>query len=78
MGREFIQLTGNDDNALEFNRRGGVGAISVTANIVPNFVLNFNLLHYFQMINHKKKQKVWIKFYNQFIIQCLLKAIPAQ
>ena len=31
MGNEFIQLTGNDDNALEFNRRGGVGAISVTA-----------------------------------------------
>ena len=35
MGKEFIQLTGNDDNALEFNKRGGVGAISVTANIVP-------------------------------------------
>ena len=26
MGKEFIQLTGNDDNALEFNKRGGVGA----------------------------------------------------
>ena len=25
MGKEFIQLT-NDDNALEFNKRGGVGA----------------------------------------------------
>ena len=24
MGKEFIQLTGNDDNALEFNKRGGV------------------------------------------------------
>ena len=35
MGKEFIQLTGNDDNALEFNKRGGVGAISVTANIAP-------------------------------------------
>ena len=22
MGKEFIQLTGNDDNALEFNKRG--------------------------------------------------------
>ena len=29
MGKEFIQLTGNDDNALEFNKRGGVGAIGV-------------------------------------------------
>ena len=35
MGKEFIQLTGNDDNALEFNKRGGVGAISVTGNIAP-------------------------------------------
>ena len=33
MGKDFIQLTGNDDNALEFNKRGGVGAISVTANV---------------------------------------------
>ena len=41
MGKEFIQLTGNDDNAFEFNKRGGVGAISVTANIAPNFVQIF-------------------------------------
>ena len=27
MGKEFIQLTGNDDNALEFNKRGGVGQL---------------------------------------------------
>ena len=41
MGKDFIQLTGNDDNALEFNKRGGVGAISVTANIAPKFCSNF-------------------------------------
>ena len=41
MGEEFIQLTGNDDNALEFNRRGGVGAISVTANIAPKLCSDF-------------------------------------
>ena len=35
MGNEFIQLTGEDGNALEFNKRGGVGCISVTANIAP-------------------------------------------
>jgi 4-hydroxy-tetrahydrodipicolinate synthase len=33
MGKDFIQLTGEDDNALEFNKRGGTGCISVTANI---------------------------------------------
>jgi 4-hydroxy-tetrahydrodipicolinate synthase len=41
LGKEFIQLTGNDDNALEFNKRGGVGAISVTANIAPKLCSDF-------------------------------------
>jgi 4-hydroxy-tetrahydrodipicolinate synthase len=41
MGKDFIQLTGNDDNALEFNKRGGVGAISVTANIAPKHCSEF-------------------------------------
>jgi len=41
MGKEFIQLTGNDDNALEFNKRGGVGAISVTANIAAKLCSDF-------------------------------------
>ena len=35
LGPEFIQLTGEDGLAFEFNRRGGVGMISVTANIAP-------------------------------------------
>jgi 4-hydroxy-tetrahydrodipicolinate synthase len=41
MGKDFIQLTGNDDNALDFNKRGGVGAISVTANIAPKLCSDF-------------------------------------
>ena len=41
LGKEFIQLTGNDDNALEFNKKGGVGAISVTANIAPKLCSDF-------------------------------------
>tara|TARA_B100000941_G_scaffold65625_1_gene43639 strand:- start:353 stop:1237 length:885 start_codon:yes stop_codon:yes gene_type:complete len=35
LGNEFIQLTGEDGLAFEFNKRGGVGVISVTANIAP-------------------------------------------
>ena len=35
LGNEFIQLTGEDGLALQFNKRGGVGVISVTANIAP-------------------------------------------
>ncbi len=35
LGNEFIQLTGEDGLALKFNKRGGVGIISVTANIAP-------------------------------------------
>ena len=41
MGKEFIQLTGEDSNALEFNRRGGVGCIGVTANIAPKLCSEF-------------------------------------
>jgi 4-hydroxy-tetrahydrodipicolinate synthase len=41
MGNEFIQLTGNDDNALEFNKRGGVGAIGVTANVAAKIASDF-------------------------------------
>tara|TARA_X000001036_G_scaffold434872_1_gene475023 strand:- start:940 stop:1809 length:870 start_codon:yes stop_codon:yes gene_type:complete len=41
MGDEFIQLTGNDDNALEFNKLGGVGAIGVTANIAAKLSSEF-------------------------------------
>ena len=35
LGPEFIQLTGEDGLAFEFNKRGGNGIISVTANIAP-------------------------------------------
>lgn len=34
-GADFIQLSGNDDMALGFNALGGIGAISVTANVAP-------------------------------------------
>ena len=35
LGNDFIQLTGEDGLAFQFNKRGGVGVISVTANIAP-------------------------------------------
>tara|TARA_B100001057_G_scaffold164516_1_gene165057 strand:+ start:2193 stop:3077 length:885 start_codon:yes stop_codon:yes gene_type:complete len=41
LGKDFLQLTGNDDNALEFNKKGGQGAISVTANIAPKLCSEF-------------------------------------
>jgi len=41
LGSEFIQLTGEDGNVLEFNKRGGTGCISVTANIAPKLCSNF-------------------------------------
>jgi len=33
MGKELVMLTGEDGNAIEFNKRGGRGCISVTANV---------------------------------------------
>jgi 4-hydroxy-tetrahydrodipicolinate synthase len=40
-GEEFIQLSGNDDMALGFNAMGGVGCISVTANVAPKLCSDF-------------------------------------
>lgn len=34
-GPDFCQLSGNDDMAVAFNGAGGVGCISVTANVAP-------------------------------------------
>ena len=55
LGKDFIQLTGNDDNALEFNRRGGVGAISVTANIAPKLCSDFQKLSISENESEKKE-----------------------
>jgi 4-hydroxy-tetrahydrodipicolinate synthase len=56
MGNDFIQLTGNDDNALDFNRRGGVGSISVTANIAPKLCSDFQKASKIENdINEQKK-----------------------
>jgi 4-hydroxy-tetrahydrodipicolinate synthase len=55
MGKEFIQLTGNDDNALEFNKRGGIGAISVTGNIAPKLCSKFQKFSISESDNEKKE-----------------------
>lgn len=40
-GTDFIQLSGEDATALGFNAHGGVGCISVTANIAPRLCSEF-------------------------------------
>jgi len=40
-GEEFCQLSGNDDLALGFSAMGGVGCISVTANVAPRLCAEF-------------------------------------
>jgi len=63
MGKDFIQLSGEDGTALEFNLRGGVGCISVTANVATKLCAEFqeatisknksNLLSKAKAINEK-------------------------
>jgi len=63
MGPDFIQLSGEDGTALDFNLRGGVGCISVTANVAPKLCSEFqesstaknnsNLLAKAKVINEK-------------------------
>ena len=40
-GKDFIQLSGEDATALGFNAHGGVGCISVTANVAPRLCSEF-------------------------------------
>lgn len=40
-GADFCQLSGNDDMALGFNAMGGVGCISVSANVAPKLCSDF-------------------------------------
>ena len=41
VGADFIQLCGDDELALPFNAAGGVGCISVTANVAPRLCADF-------------------------------------
>jgi 4-hydroxy-tetrahydrodipicolinate synthase len=58
MGNDFIQLTGNDDNALDFNSRGGVGSISVTANIAPKLCSDFQKASMMENNIDEKKEAI--------------------
>ncbi len=40
-GTDFCQLSGNDETALAFNAMGGVGCISVSANVAPRLCADF-------------------------------------
>ena len=40
-GADFVQLSGEDATALGFNAHGGVGCISVTANVAPKLCAEF-------------------------------------
>ncbi|MEO5773173.1 MAG: 4-hydroxy-tetrahydrodipicolinate synthase [Sphingomicrobium sp.] len=40
-GDDFCQLSGNDETALAFNAMGGVGCISVSANVAPRLCADF-------------------------------------
>jgi 4-hydroxy-tetrahydrodipicolinate synthase len=41
-GADFVQLSGNDDMAFGFLAMGGVGTISVTANVAPRLFAQFH------------------------------------
>ena len=54
LGPKFIQLTGEDGLAFEFNKKGGVGVISVTANIAPRLCSD---MQKFSKSNSDKEKK---------------------
>ena len=59
MGKEFVMLTGEDGNALEFNQRGGSGCISVTANVAARLcseMQNASLAKTDEKLQHRAKE----------------------
>jgi 4-hydroxy-tetrahydrodipicolinate synthase len=42
-GPKFVQISGEDGTALGFNAHGGVGCISVTANVAPRLCAEFQV-----------------------------------
>ena len=69
MGKEFIQLTGNDDNALEFNKRGGVGAIGVTANVAAKLSSEFQKACKEDMVKASKLDKLLQPLHTSLFIE---------
>ncbi len=69
MGKEFIQLTGNDDNALEFNKRGGVGAIGVTANVAAKLSSEFQKACKNDMTEAAKLDKILQPLHSSLFIE---------
>jgi 4-hydroxy-tetrahydrodipicolinate synthase len=73
MGKEFIQMTGNDENAFEFNKRGGVGAISVTANIAPKLCSDFQKFSVSQnendLIEAKKLDEILLPVHDAMFVE---------
>lgn len=57
MGPDFIMLSGNDENAYEFNLKGGVGCISVSANVAPKLCSDFQ-----NFSNSKKNEDAKVLF----------------
>ena len=69
MGQDFIQLTGNDDNAFEFNKRGGVGSISVTANIAAKLCSEFQESCFNNLEQAKKLDNVLQQLHSSMFLE---------
>ena len=55
--RDAAYLTGEDNNALEFNKRGGIGCISVTANVAPKLCSELQNSSMSKDLNLQKRAK---------------------
>ena len=69
LGPEFIQLTGEDGFALEFNKRGGVGAIGVTANIAAKLSSDFQKACVNNLDQAKKLDKLLQPLHHSLFIE---------
>ena len=63
IGKDFIQLTGEDNNALNLIN-GGSGCISVTANVAAKLCSDFQKYSLKNSPEDQKKAKILMKYYH--------------
>ena len=77
MGPEFILLTGEDGLAFDFNKRGGVGCISVTANVAPKLCSEMQKLSKSNSENDLNQAKKIDKFLQPLHKSLFIESNPA-
>ena len=77
IGKDFIQISGEDATAIEFNIAGGQGCISVTSNIIPELCVEQQNYFFAKDIANANKLTTKLKEINQALF-CETNPMPVK